>query len=167
MSEIRKTKTGKPLGDHEVGYGRPPKATQFRQGQSGNPKDRKKKKPSSLSDIVRGQLDEKVSVRVGESTQVHSAREALLMKARTEAFKGGPRDIKIYFELVEKYAPGSLQPPPLTLAGPRRGVSGRPELHFPDPAEAEARLADLLKVDDPDGDAWQEWKGYQSKGEPS
>ena len=34
-----------PSGDYEVGYRKPPKATQFQPGQSGNPKGRPKNKP--------------------------------------------------------------------------------------------------------------------------
>ena len=33
----------RPSGDYEVGYGKPPKKHQFKRGQSGNPKGRKKK----------------------------------------------------------------------------------------------------------------------------
>lgn len=137
MSEIKRTKTGKPLGDHEVGYGRPPKDMQFQKGQSGNPKGRQRKKPMNLDDIVRAQLDEKVPVRVGDSIQLLSAREALLMKARTEAFKGGPRDVKAYFELVEKYAPDALEPPqpPPSKAGDAQHPGKPLRLVYPDGVE--------------------------------
>jgi hypothetical protein len=35
-------KKRRPSGDYEVGYGKPPKHTRFKPGQSGNPKGRPK-----------------------------------------------------------------------------------------------------------------------------
>lgn len=110
MSDIEKTKTGKPMGNYKVGYRRPPADSKWKKGKSGNPRGRTPKKPPNLDDIVRAQLDEKVPVRIGESTQMLSAREALLIKARTDAFKSGPREVKAYFELVERFAPNALEP---------------------------------------------------------
>ena len=39
--------------DCEVGYRKPPKATRFRKGQSGNPKGRPKGKPNAAAAILR------------------------------------------------------------------------------------------------------------------
>lgn len=49
--------------DDKVGYGRPPKATRFPKGRSGNPSGKpRKSKTSSLADsVVRG-LDQKITV---------------------------------------------------------------------------------------------------------
>lgn len=49
--------------DDKVGYGRPPKATQFPKGKSGNPSGKaRKSQTSSLADsVVRG-LDQKITV---------------------------------------------------------------------------------------------------------
>ena len=52
--------TGKP--EYEVGYGRPPKATRFRKGVSGNPSGRSKK-PNSMSALINAALSEKVVVK--------------------------------------------------------------------------------------------------------
>lgn len=109
MSEIRKTKTGKPLGHHEVGYGRPPKATQFRKGQSGNPKGRKKKKQDA-SAIFRDLLDKKVSVRIDGETVVMTRREAMVHNLFSKAMGGSVRDLVAFKKYVDDIAPAALDP---------------------------------------------------------
>ena len=55
--------SGSPSG--EVGYGRPPKNTRFKSGQSGNPKGRPAGRPNAKTTIARV-ISEKVPVREGE-----------------------------------------------------------------------------------------------------
>jgi hypothetical protein len=58
----RHTKKGSKPSDFEVGYGKPPKGTQFKKGQSGNPSGRSKKDKAfkPLSRIVREFLLEEI-----------------------------------------------------------------------------------------------------------
>jgi hypothetical protein len=51
-------------GEYEVGYGRPPLASRFQPGRSGNPKGRPKG-AKNLTTLTREKLDAKVSVREG------------------------------------------------------------------------------------------------------
>ena len=50
--------TDKP---YEVGFGKPPQSTQFRQGQSGNPKGQPRGK-SNMATIIRRSLEAKVVI---------------------------------------------------------------------------------------------------------
>lgn len=49
--------------DYEVGYGKPPKATQFKKGQSGNSKGRPRKS-ENVRTLLRETLNQRVQVRV-------------------------------------------------------------------------------------------------------
>ncbi len=52
-----------PDKDYEVGYGRPPVATRFQKGQSGNPKGAKRKvRPTNMADAIDAALQKKVPV---------------------------------------------------------------------------------------------------------
>ena len=50
------------MPNYRVGYGKPPKATQFKRGRSGNPKGRPKGSRKLASDLA-DELEEKITVR--------------------------------------------------------------------------------------------------------
>jgi Family of unknown function (DUF5681) len=67
-------------GDYEVGYGRPPKATQWKPGQSGNPN---KRRPRSLPDallILDRLLSEKIQIRDQGVLKTVTVLEAIVTK---------------------------------------------------------------------------------------
>ena len=75
----------KPLR-YEVGFGKPPAATRFRKGQSGNPRGRPKGKRNAATTIMRA-LDAKVTInengRRREITKFEAAITQLANKAAT------------------------------------------------------------------------------------
>jgi hypothetical protein len=76
--------------DYVVGRGRPPKATQFKPGQSGNPKGRPKGAKNE-STIVRGLLNRKIAIREGGKTRKVSVLEAIFIRFAEDALKGNPK----------------------------------------------------------------------------
>jgi hypothetical protein len=86
--------------DYEVGYGKPPKHTQFRKGQSGNPKGRPRG-AKGLSTIARETMTEKMPVRAGGVEKKMPRIEALLFRMFELAMKGNMRAAA---EIMKLYA---------------------------------------------------------------
>jgi hypothetical protein len=55
--------------DYEVGYGKPPEATQFKRSTSANPKGRPKRKPGIVGDVIKDVLKASVEYREGGQTE--------------------------------------------------------------------------------------------------
>ncbi|MXO61344.1 hypothetical protein GRI89_17510 [Altererythrobacter salegens] len=86
--------------EYDVGYCKPPHHSQFKPGQSGNPKGRPKA-AKGLNSIVRETLTKKVTVRTPSGTKKISRIEAVLQKTVEQAMKGNPRALA---ELIKLYA---------------------------------------------------------------
>lgn len=85
---------------YEIGYGKPPKHTRFKPGQSGNAKGRPRA-AKSLRTIARETLTSKVPVRTATGEKRISRIEAVLHKTVEQAMKGNPRALA---ELLKLYA---------------------------------------------------------------
>jgi hypothetical protein len=66
-------------GDYEVGYGKPPKHSQFKPGQSGYPKGRPKGSKNLKTDL-REELAERVQIKEGDRTKTIT-KQRLLIKS--------------------------------------------------------------------------------------
>jgi hypothetical protein len=86
--------------DYEVGYGRPPKRGQFRKGQSGNPKGRRRG-AKLFVEIVMEALNEKVSINENGSRKMITKREALAKQVANKGATGDLKSIKLLFEILE------------------------------------------------------------------
>ena len=90
-------KTSVP-SDYTVGYGRPPKGTQFPPGKSGNPNGRRKGSRSVgavLNDVFR----EMIEVTENGKTRRVAALEAMACRLRNDALRGDAKAIKLSIEL--------------------------------------------------------------------
>jgi hypothetical protein len=85
----------------EIGFGKPPKHTQFRKGQSGNPKGRPKGS-KNINVLIRKALEEKVIVKGPGGTRSMSKFEAALVQQANKAANGDPRAFQVVLRLREK-----------------------------------------------------------------
>lgn len=72
---------------YEVGYKKPPKSSQFKKGQSGNPKGRPKKKQTT-DVLLEKELSKKVRVNVDGKEALLTKHEILIRQLVDKAVKG-------------------------------------------------------------------------------
>jgi hypothetical protein len=89
--------------DYTVGYGRPPKATQFRKGQSGNPKGRSRGS-RSIGATLQAIIGQKIAVTEHGMTRRIPALEVMLRRLTNDAMRGDVRGLKLLLSLIERYA---------------------------------------------------------------
>lgn len=75
---------------NDTGYGKPPKKSQFKPGQSGNPKGRPKG-AKSLKSAVKKELSGKIKLTLNGKQKNVSKLEALLMRLMKDALEGKAR----------------------------------------------------------------------------
>jgi hypothetical protein len=98
-----------PAEDYEVGYCRPPRATRFKPGRSGNPKGRPKG-ALGINSLARKLLLTPVKVRTPQGLQRISTIEALLRKSIEMAGKGDLRAIARCVDLYSAAVPNEVPP---------------------------------------------------------
>lgn len=76
--------------DEDVGYGKPPKHTRFKKGQSGNPKGRPKGARHFVADLDEV-LSATLTITENGAPKKVSSQLAALMRLREKALKGDPR----------------------------------------------------------------------------
>jgi hypothetical protein len=89
--------------DYVVGYRRPPKASQFMAGKSGNPKGRPKgSRPvgAVLQDIIQ----QKIAVTENGKTRRIPALEVMLRRLVNDAMRSDPRAMKLLLALIDRYS---------------------------------------------------------------
>ena len=85
--------------DYEVGFGRPPKHTQFKPGESGNPKGRPKGTKNLATDLSE-ELAEKIVVNEGGKQLKISKQRAMIKSLLAKALKGDTRAATVLLKLL-------------------------------------------------------------------
>lgn len=102
--------------DYEIGYRRPPAATRFKRGKSGNPDGRPRKKgPRSFDSVLQEVLNQTVHVTEGGKPRKYTVQELLVKSATTQAAKGDLRALTLVQKMVKDHPP---KPPPPTETPP-------------------------------------------------
>lgn len=76
--------------DYDVGYGKPPKATQFKKGKSGNPKGKPKGHKNFKTDLKEA-LDTKISVRIDGREKKMTKQRAFIESLVGQSLQGNDR----------------------------------------------------------------------------
>ena len=85
--------------DYEIGYRKPPKHTQFKPGQSGNPRGRPHAQ-RNLGTVLRETLKERILIRDGERTRRVSKLDALVQVTINKALKGDLKALAAFVQLA-------------------------------------------------------------------
>ncbi|MEA3195484.1 MAG: hypothetical protein QOD26_3817 [Betaproteobacteria bacterium] len=88
MAKRRRTKS------YPVGFGKPPRQSQFKPGQSGNPRGRPKGS-KNLSSVIRKVLGRRVNVKHNGAEKTMPTLEALLNLMASRALSGDPKLIHL------------------------------------------------------------------------
>lgn len=94
--------------DYKVGYGRPPKSTRFRKGESGNPKGRRPKEARSITlrqfrrDVLRA-LETEIDANVPGQPGKKTVAEMIVWKQIQQALQGDHRSAKLLFDMRREF----------------------------------------------------------------
>lgn len=125
------------MSNSEKGYGKPPKATQFKKGQSGNPSGKKKHKNNfkSLDRTLRDTLLQEVTIQINGKPRKMLRLEAIVAKQYVLAMEGNVQSAKFLVGLAERHVPTHQTLEDL--------MDGRPVFEF---TEAEAKRFTRAKL---------------------
>jgi hypothetical protein len=98
-----------PVADERVGYGRPPLATRFRPGQSGNPRGRPKG-ARNFSTVIASALSERVAVTENGRRRRITKLEAAIKQLVNRAAAGAARATALLLQLVQANEAKANQP---------------------------------------------------------
>jgi hypothetical protein len=90
--------------EDEVGYKKPPKAFQFKKGQSGNPSGRRKAPPDFASDLA-DEMREPITLRENGRERRVTKQRAFIKALTALAIKGDVRAINALVACARNFAP--------------------------------------------------------------
>ena len=105
----RRAKSLRNRAVDEVGYRRPPRAHQFKPGQSGNPRGRPKGAKNEAT-ILRAILNRKIEIREGARARKVTIREAILLGITEDALKRNIKAADFVFTREAASQVGDSQP---------------------------------------------------------
>ena len=89
--------------DYVIGYGRPPRATQFAASKSGNPKGRPKGS-RTVGAILQDILSQKIAVTENGKTRRIPTLEVMFRRLVNDAVRRDPAALKLLLPLIDRYA---------------------------------------------------------------
>jgi uncharacterized protein DUF5681 len=103
--------------DYKIGYGKPPKDTQFKTGESGNRKGRPKGAKNLKTDLME-EMHEKVVIREGERSRKIPKQRAIVKALVARTLKGDVRAantlMHVYFRVLDPEGDAAIAGEPLS-----------------------------------------------------
>lgn len=118
--------------DYDVGYGKPPKHTQFKKGQSGNPKGRRKGARGLKTDL-REELMEMLTINENGKTTKLTKQRLMIKQLFAKASKG---DVRAAIKMLEMAN---------ALLGPEQEASDAEQELAPEDAEIIREALEMLR----------------------
>ncbi len=88
---------------YDVGYGKPPKHSQFKPGKSGNPKGRPKGSKNLTTELAE-ELAARIPIKEAGKTKKVTKQRAVLMTLIAKALNGDTKSIGLVIGQMEKFA---------------------------------------------------------------
>lgn len=112
--------------EYDVGYRKPPKASQFQKGKSGNSSGRPKQDPS-IAEVFREVSKQKVTANGPNGQQSMSKLEASMTQLMNKAASGDLRALNVLMRMASRFPEIVTGPEPvstvrLELVRPQHGV---------------------------------------------
>jgi hypothetical protein len=124
--------------DYEVGYGKPPRHTQFKKGRSGNPKGRPRGAKNSAT-LLNEALSEPVIITHNGRRKTISKKQAIMMQIVNKAASGDHRAIQLLLlnqiPLIEE-----------RLESARSATDEAPLAPVPSAEEKRARALEIARI---------------------
>ena len=98
---MKKPSSNEADSTDNVGYGKPPKANQFRKGQTGNPRGKRRGEENIASAFKRIVL-RRVKINDGEKVRTVTLAEAVILKNINAALQKNPLAMSNIFRLAEE-----------------------------------------------------------------
>jgi hypothetical protein len=90
----------RPTASYDVGYGKPPKANQFRKGRTGNPRGKKRGEENLISAFKRHVLKQ-VKIKDGDQVRTITLAEAVILKNYSAALQKNSLAMSNIYRLAE------------------------------------------------------------------
>jgi uncharacterized 2Fe-2S/4Fe-4S cluster protein (DUF4445 family) len=97
---MKKRASNTPTSPGDVGYGKPPKANQFRKGRTGNPRGKRKGEENTIT-VFKRIVSKRVKIKDGDDVRTITLAEAVILKNYHAAVQKNAFAIGNMFRLAE------------------------------------------------------------------
>lgn len=105
------SKSSKPTGQYEVGYGRPPVHSRFKPNQSGNPAGRRRGQPTP-NEIFMKEAARLVKIKRGDAVETITKHEAVIRRLFQAGMEGDIAAARLVLLGLAQSAPTAADAPP-------------------------------------------------------